>query len=261
MDGRNRLLEEFNAVRNALFTPDEEPRWQAERLANSARAELARAGLQDDLVAVDQAGNWVGEVGTQWQIGAARPWRHHDEELRMVEVAARIAAGEPLGRGRFDEEGDLLSRYRPIRQAVLKALTRTGCTIPAGIDRRAALASNPWQGSLPDPITQTELLGWAMATMVVLAEGPLPPKKDATASNGRRPDAVDRQESEEARAGRRPDKTTAKVKARVAQLRAKGKSWDDIGRAIQQEFGRKHTNGTLQRYEREHRNGRGSPAG
>ncbi|HEX4610546.1 MAG TPA: hypothetical protein VH092_20320, partial [Urbifossiella sp.] len=100
MDGRELLLAEFNEVRNVLFTADEEPRWQAERLANAARAELVRAGSQGDHMTVDHAGNWVGEVGTQWQIGAARPWRYYDEEHRMIEAAARVAAGNSVGRGR-----------------------------------------------------------------------------------------------------------------------------------------------------------------
>jgi hypothetical protein len=163
-EGRSRLLGEFNAVRDAFYIPYTSPFHRAARLADEAIAEFARSGALHDSTtnAVKEVAQWLGLVGTSWQVGKARPWDYGSWTPRYYTPEAIEDAKQR--EDKFDEEGRLLAQYTFLRRGLLSALAGIGRTVPPEIDRRAALAHHPWPEGGTDPITQERLLAMVQET-------------------------------------------------------------------------------------------------
>jgi len=177
-EGCSRLRGEFDPVRDAFIGSYVSAARRAERLADEAIAEFARSGARDEAtrIAVAEAANWLGLVGTSWQVGKPRPWNYGCYNLRYSTSEEREAIKQ--ADARFEGEGRLLIQCNLLRRGLLSALACVGQTVPPEIDRRAALVFHAWPQGGTDPITQEELLDLVRETEPSAA--PSPPRVSDT---------------------------------------------------------------------------------
>jgi hypothetical protein len=172
-----RIRSDFAAIRGAMFNGYGAPARRAERLADEAVAEFARAGARDEatLSAVADAARWIGTIGTSWQVNTPRPWDYGVRDCNHPEHIEATKSREE----RFEGEFTLLLQYGSIRRGLLSALARIGQTVPPEIDKREAITHYAWPKGGSDPITQAELLALLRETEPSVA--PLPSEQSTTA--------------------------------------------------------------------------------